>query len=111
MDKRFPTLGIRIYDSSVELNSRSGRVLGPLAGAQAQMGEPSRHHRVAGPLAVAPVLGPLAFVGSLSKKSKNQAYVVFSNGTVHTAKLDGKYSIRTAEREVIEFNALANAQL
>ncbi len=107
MDKKFPTLGIRVYDNEVSLVS--GRVLGTLTGAQAQLGEPSRHHRVAGPLVAAPVLGPLALVGMASKKSKSQAYVVFPNGTVHTAKLDGKYSIRAAEREIVEFDALASS--
>ena len=69
----FVTLGVRIDGGQVL--TVSGRLLGPLAGARAEMGEPTRHRRVAGPLVAtavtAPVLGPLALLGMASKKSKS----------------------------------------
>jgi hypothetical protein len=41
----FVTLGVKIDGGQVL--TVSGRLLGPLAGARAEMGEPTRHRRVA----------------------------------------------------------------
>jgi hypothetical protein len=57
----------------------------------------------------APVAGPLGMLGLLSKKSKAFAFVSFPNGRVHEKKLDGNMQIRSAQREVAQFNALAAA--
>ena len=57
----------------------------------------------------APVLGPLALVGVLSKKSKAFVFVAFTDGTLHEKKLDGNMAIRNGQREVAQFNALARA--
>jgi hypothetical protein len=107
--KRFFTLGVKT--DGTQVYTLSGRVLGPLAGARAELGEPTRHHRVAGSLAAtavtAPVLGPLALLGMTSKKSKSIAFVVFVNSAVHQKNLDGTTAIRNAQREVVQFNAIA----
>lgn len=109
--RRFVILGIKIDGNQVL--TPTGRVLGQLAGAHAEMGEPTRHRRVAGPLVAtamtAPVLGPLALLGMASKKSKSAAFVTFTDGTVHHKALDGNSAIRGAQREVVEFNAAAAA--
>jgi len=63
--RHFVTVGVKTDGRHVY--TPTGRLLGLLTGAQAQMGEPARHHRIAGPLAAtavtAPVLGPLALLG------------------------------------------------
>lgn len=106
----FPTIGIAI-DGDQVLSGRA--TLGPLAGASAEISDPTRHRRVGGSVAatavMAPVLGPLPLLGMLSKKSKAIAFVVFPDGTVHERKLDGNMAIRAAQSEVVRFNALANA--
>lgn len=116
MANTFMTLGVAIEGGQVrKLNAFGvkGAVLGPLAGAQAEISDPTRHRRVGGPLAAtavtAPILGPLALLGMASKKSKSLAFVVFPDGTVHEKKLDGNMAIRAATREVVQFNALARA--
>lgn len=107
--KRFFTLGVKT--DGTQVYTLSGRGLGPLVGARAELGEPTRHHRVAGSLAAtvvtAPALGPLALLGIVSKKSKSIAFVVFTNGTVHQKNLDGNTAIRSAQSEVMQFNAIA----
>ncbi|MGD0701999.1 MAG: hypothetical protein ABSA02_19205 [Trebonia sp.] len=89
----------------------SRQTLGQMAGAHAEITDPTRHHRAAGATAAtivtAPVLGPLAVLGALSKKSKAIAFVVFENGKVHQVNLDGNMQIRMAHSEVVKFNALA----
>jgi len=109
--RHFITLGIKTDGKQVL--TPTGRVLGQLAGAHAEMGEPTRHHRVAGPLAAtavtAPVLGPLALLGMASKKTKSAAFVAFADGTVHHKSLHGNSAIRNAQREVVQFNAAAAA--
>lgn len=109
--RHFVTLGIKTDGNQVL--TATGRVLGQLVGAHAEMGEPTRHHRMAGPLAAtavtAPVLGPLALLGVASKKSKSAAFVTFADGTVHHKSLNGNSAIRNAQREVVQFNAAAAA--
>jgi hypothetical protein len=57
----------------------------------------------------APVLGPLGLLDMVSKKSKSVAFVVFPSGTVHHAKIGGNGAVRSAQREVVEFNAIVAA--
>ena len=57
----------------------------------------------------ASVLGPLALAGMLSKKFKAFVFVAFADGTLHEKKLDGNMAIRNAQREVVQFNAMARA--
>lgn len=111
----FHTLGIKIVGGQVGKTGLAGGLLGSLAGAQAEISDPTRHRRVASSLAttavMAPVLGPLPLLGLASKKSKAIAFVVFPDGTVHQKNLDGNMMIRAATREVVQFNAQANAAL
>ena len=51
---------------------------------------------------------PISFAG-LATKTKADAAVVFPDGTVHTAPLDGNYAVREAQKQVVQFNALAGA--
>lgn len=91
-----------------------GAYLGPLVGAQAELGEPTRHRRVGAAvgttLLTGGALGVLGFAPMLSKKSKALAFVVFSNGTVHERPLDGNMAIRSAQSEAVRFNAMARAE-
>jgi hypothetical protein len=111
--KLFATLGIKVNDGQVSTWGLTSRPLGRLAGAEAQLSDSTRHRRIGGPVSAtvltAPVLGPLALVGMLGKKSKAFAFVVFPDGTVHEKKLDGNMAIRNAQREVVQFNAMARA--
>ena len=43
----FPAMGIGVLDGQV--STVANRLLGPLADAQAEISEPTRHHRVRGP--------------------------------------------------------------
>jgi hypothetical protein len=49
---------------------------------------------------------PLALTG-LATKTKADAAVVFRDGTVHTFALDGNNEVRAAQKQVVQFNALA----
>ena len=113
MKKTFPTMGLKIVDGQISTFGLLSRPLGPLAGAEAEISDPTRHHRVGGAVSAtiltAGVLGPLAMAGALTKKSKAFVFVAFTDGTLHEKKLDGKMAIRNAQREVAQFNALARA--
>jgi hypothetical protein len=115
MSQRFLQLGVIVEGGYVYKGMfGKGARLGPLAGAQAELGDPTRHRRVGaavgGTIALGAVLGPLPLLAGLSKKSKALAFVVFPTGTVHERKLDGNTAIRGAQSEVIRFNALAAAE-
>ncbi len=48
MAERFPTLGVIVEDGQVYKGTfGKGAKLGPLAGAHAELGDPTRHRRVA----------------------------------------------------------------
>ncbi len=51
---------------------------------------------------------PIALAG-LATKTQADAAVVFADGTVHIAALDGNSAVRAAQKEVVQFNALAGA--
>ena len=112
MATRFPTLGVIVDDGQVYRGMLSkGPLLGSLAGAHAELADPTRHRRVGaavgGTVALGAVLGPLPMLAALGKKSKSIAFVVLPNGQVHEKKLDGNTAIRSAQSEVVRFNALA----
>jgi hypothetical protein len=114
MATRFPTLGVTVDNGQVYKGVfGKGSQLGPLAGAHAELGDPTRHRRVGaavgGTVALGAVLGPLPLLAALGKKSKALAFVVLPNGQVHEKKLDGNTQIRNAQSEVVRFNALAAA--
>jgi hypothetical protein len=51
---------------------------------------------------------PVGMAG-LATNTKADAAVVFPDGTVHTVPLDGNYAVREAQKQVVQFNALAGA--
>jgi hypothetical protein len=51
---------------------------------------------------------PVGLAG-MATKTKAHAAVVFADGTVHTAPLDGNNAVREAQLQVVKFNALAGA--
>ena len=98
-------LGVRIRDGQVFKDGALTRSrLGPLAGARAEITDPTRHHRIG---AATVTLMPIV---ALSKKSKAMAFVVFPDGSVYERRLDGNSAVRLAQRDVVKFNALANAR-
>jgi hypothetical protein len=51
---------------------------------------------------------PIGLAG-MATKTKADAAVVFPDGTVHTVALDGNNAVREAQKQVVQFNALAGA--
>lgn len=92
----------RVYTIGPHEHPKSA-LLGPLAGAEAMVTDGSQ--------AWSPgraIFLPLALTG-LATKTKADAAIVFTDGTVHTAPLDGNLAVREAQRQVLQFNALAAA--
>ena len=111
MAQRFPTLGVIVEDGQVSKGTfGKGAKLGPLSRAHAELGDPTRHRRVAAAgLATVATGGLLGLAPLLTKKAKSIAFVVFPSGQVHERKLDGNIQIRAAQSEVVRFNAIAAA--
>ena len=83
------------------MRTNSSRPLGPLAGAEAMVTD--------GAQAWSPgraMFLPIGLAG-LATKTKADAAVVFPDGSVHTIALDGNAAVRAAQKEVVQFNALA----
>jgi hypothetical protein len=107
----FLALGVQIISRDVysigdynhAARTNSSRLLGPLAEAKAEMTDStaafSLGKAMVMPLATAP----------LARKETADALIVFRDGTVHKAPLDGSFVLRDARRQCIEFNALAAA--
>jgi hypothetical protein len=53
--------------------------------------------------------GPLRRAGRPATKAKAYAAVVFPDGTAYTVPLDGNYAVREAQKQALQFNALAGA--
>jgi len=81
----------------------TSRPLGPLAGAHAMVTD--------GAQAWSPGRAMFLPIGlaALATKTKANAAVVFSDGTVHLTSLDGNNAVREAQKQVVQFNALAAA--
>ena len=93
------TIGVH----NAEAKTNTSRLLGPLAGAQATVTDGSQ--------AWSPgraIFLPVSLAG-LATKTKADAAVAFPDGTVHMAPLDGNYAVREAQKQVVQFNALASA--
>jgi hypothetical protein len=92
-----------IGSHNIAMKINTSRQLGLLAGAQAMVTD--------GAQAWSPgraMFMPVSFAG-LATKTKADAAVVFSDGSVHLTSLDGNNAVREAQREVVQFNALAAA--
>ena len=60
------------------------------------------HNLGAAALTLMPVL-------ALTTRKEAMAYIVFPDGTVYHKKMTGKSAVRSAESEVVRFNALVTA--
>jgi hypothetical protein len=98
-DNEVYTIGF--HDDATQTNT--SRTLGPLAGAQAMVTD--------GAQAWSPGRAMFLPIGlaALATKTKVDAAVVFPDGAVHIMPLDGNYAVREAQRQVVQFNALAGA--
>jgi len=109
----FRLLGVQVLPGAEEVYSigthapsaktNTSRLLGPLAGAEALVTDGSQ--------AWSPgraMLMPVALT-ALATKTVAHAAVVFADGSVHTAELNGNSMVRNAQVEVVQFNALAGA--
>lgn len=77
-----------------------GKVLGPLAGAHAEVTGISSRHTLTRVVTVA---------GALTKKTNASVIVAFPSGTVHQQHVNGAAEVRRAETWCVKFNALAAA--
>jgi hypothetical protein len=87
------------HNAAVKINT--SRLLGPLAGAQAMVTDGSQAWSPGRAMFL-----PVALTG-LASKTMADAAVVFPDGTVHTSELNGNYAVREAQKEVVQFNAMA----
>ena len=105
-------LGVRVRDGLVYYAGTltEGHLLGELKGAEAEITDATKPQMIRAGLtsgiALGTLIGPLALLPGVFRKSKAVAFVVFANGTVHERKLDGNAAIRAAQRDVVKFNAL-----
>jgi hypothetical protein len=117
-------LGVAIRDGNVYKNEMAvalgregGTVLGPLAGAHAEVtGGRAGHRRGGGArtadaaLATA-VLGPVGLLAAASRKgTRGTAFVVFSDGKLHEKAITDQASLVRAQADAVRFNALADAE-
>ncbi len=78
-----------------------GRVIGPLAGARAEITDPTSRHTITRIVTVA---------GAMTKKTKAVVVVTCANGAYRQSVVDGAASVRRAQAWVIRFNAIAAAR-
>jgi hypothetical protein len=83
--------------------TNTSRLLGSLAGAQAMVTDGSQAWSPGRAMFL-----PIGLAG-LATKTKADAAVVMPDGAVHVAALDGNYAVREAQKQVVQFNALAAA--
>jgi len=105
-------LGGQVYRSTY-LPPREGQLgnpVGPLAGAEAQVTDPTRRHRVGKSLGMAVSgLGPLALAGMATKDTRAQVIVAFGNGHAVSRQLTSRSEISGAQVDAARFNAIAAA--
>jgi hypothetical protein len=92
-----------IGDHFTTTRTNTSALLGPLAGAQAMVTDGSQAWSPGRAMFL-----PVGLTG-LATKTKADAAVVFPDGTAHTSPLDGNYAVREAQKQVVQFNALAGA--
>jgi hypothetical protein len=83
--------------------TNDSRLLGPLAGAKAMVTDGSQAWSPGRAMFL-----PLALT-ALATKTKADAAVVFLDGTVHTHALNNNTEVREAQKQVVQFNALAGS--
>jgi Short C-terminal domain len=93
-----------VYTIGDEIRGRNtSRLLGPLAGAQAVVTDGSQAWSPGRAMFL-----PLSLTG-LATKTKADAVVIFADGTFHSVALDGNNAVREAQKQAVQFNALAGA--
>ncbi len=110
----FPGLGVAVRDGLVyRWNLIEGHLLGELTGAQAEITDPTKAQMIRAGLAsgatLGALIGPVALLPGVLRKSKAVAFVSFVDGIVHERKLDGNMAIRSAQRDAVKFNAMVAA--
>jgi hypothetical protein len=98
-DDKVYTIGT--HDHFAKTND--SRLLGALAGAEAKVTDATSAFSLGKAL-----LMPVA-TAALARKETADALIVFADGTVHSAGLDGSRAVRDARKQCVEFNALAGA--
>ena len=103
-DAVFPALGVQVRGDSVESHvpGYRPRVLGLLAGAQAQLTD---GHQAWSPGRA--VFLPIGLAG-LATKTRTTAFVIFPDGSYHERVLDGNKAVGAAQGEALKFNLLAS---
>ena len=99
-DAAFPALGIQVRGENVEVHDVA-RVLGPLAGAQAQLTDGSQAWSPGRAMFL-----PAGLAG-LATKTRATAFVVFADGTYRETPLNGNAAVRQAQAEAVKFNLMA----
>jgi hypothetical protein len=98
----FVYLGVVVANNTIYrlsgLGKRTG-ILGPLAGAAAEVTDGTSRHALRRVLTV---------VGSLSMKTSAAAFVVTADGELARHKLDGAIPVRHAQAQTVRFNALVH---
>jgi hypothetical protein len=96
----FVYLGVVVANDTIYrlsgLGKRTG-ILGPLAGATAEVTDGTSRHALP---------RVLTAVGALSNKTSAAAFVVTADGELARHKLDGAIPVRHAQAQTISFNAL-----
>ena len=96
----FVYLGVVVANDTIYrlsgLGKRTG-ILGPLAGAAAEVTDGTSRHALPRVVTV---------VGALSKKTSAAAFVVTADGELARHKLDGAIPVRQAQAQTVRFNAL-----
>lgn len=77
-----------------------GQVIGPLAGARAEITDPTSRHTMTRIVTVA---------GAMTKKTKAVVVVTCASGAYRQSVVDGAAAVRRAQAWVIRFNAIAAA--
>jgi hypothetical protein len=90
-----------IGDYIPNLGGDTERLLGPLAGAQAVVTDGSQAWSPGRAMFM-----PIGLTG-LATKTKADAVVIFADGTTNTVALDGNNAVREAQKQAVQFNALA----
>lgn len=110
--RRLAVLNGQVYKAGI-LPPREGELpppVGPLAGAQAQVTDPMRRHRIGKSVGMAVSgLGPLALAGALTKDTKAMLVVAFADGQAITQQLTNRKEIAQAQATAVRFNTMAAA--
>ena len=97
----FVYLGVVVANDTIYRLSGLGKrtaILGPLAGATAEVTDGTNRRALPRVLTV---------VGALSNKTSAAAFIVTADGELARHKLDGAIPVRQAQAQTIRFNALA----